>query len=350
MSAIMRIFPTALVSPLLIVGSLIATRPAAAQSFDAVGTRAQGMAGAFVAVADDASATWWNPAGLASGPYLNAIIERGHSQEPADPAAPFGPAVRTGTSSFALAYPALGLSHYRVRVSQIARDVSGESIGAPQPDRQDPGVPATVRRSATVHTYGMTVGQSVGSHLVLASTVKLVRAGAVVSSETAQGGALDRADDLDVDRDTGFDLDLGAMVRFGWLRIGAAVQHVREPDFGEGLNRIVLDRQARVGVAMMKGKTGVFDAVTLAVDTDLTTSSTVLGDTRQVAGGGEISMFKRRLALRGGLSADSLGERRLARSTGASVALRSGIYVDGAWTIGADEQRTGWSISLRSSF
>jgi hypothetical protein len=349
MSAMMRIFATALLFSLSIVGVLRA-RPAAAQSFDVVGTRAQGMAGAFVAVADDASATWWNPAGLATGAYLNAIIERSHSQEPADPAAPFGPALRTGTSSFALAYPALGLSHYRVRVSQVARDASGEPIGAPQPDRQDPGTPATALRSASVNTYGLTVGQSVGSHLVLASTLKLVRAGAVVSSEPAQSGALDRVDDLDPDRDTGFDLDLGAMLRFGWLRVGAAIQHVHEPDFGEGANYIVLDRQARAGVAMMRGKTGVLDAVTLAFDSDLTKSSTVLGDTRQVAAGGEISMFRRRLSLRGGLSADTLGDHRTARSAGASVALRAGIYVDGAWTIGSDEQRTGWSVSLRSSF
>ena len=37
---------------------------AGAQSFETVGTRAQGMGGAFVGVADDASAVYWNPAGL----------------------------------------------------------------------------------------------------------------------------------------------------------------------------------------------------------------------------------------------------------------------------------------------
>jgi hypothetical protein len=199
-------------------------------------------------------------------------------------------------------------------------------------------------------SFGMTVGQSLGNHLVLASTVRLVRAGTAGLVETAAAGALDRADDLDVSRETSFDLDLGAMVRFGWLRIGAAMQHVREPAFGEGDNRIVLERQSRAGVAMMRGKTGVFDALTLDVDSDLTTSSTVLGDTRQLSGGGEIWMFRRRVGLRGGLSADTLGDHRTARSTGASVALRTGVYIEGAWTIGSDERRTGWSVSLRSSF
>jgi hypothetical protein len=37
---------------------------ASAQSFEAVGPRARGLGGAFTAVADDATATWWNPAGL----------------------------------------------------------------------------------------------------------------------------------------------------------------------------------------------------------------------------------------------------------------------------------------------
>ena len=40
---------------------------ASAQSLDTIGTRAQGMGGAFVGVADDASAVYWNPAGLAGG-------------------------------------------------------------------------------------------------------------------------------------------------------------------------------------------------------------------------------------------------------------------------------------------
>jgi hypothetical protein len=44
---------------------------AAAQTIETVGERALGMGGAFVAVADDSSGTWWNPAALATGPFVD---------------------------------------------------------------------------------------------------------------------------------------------------------------------------------------------------------------------------------------------------------------------------------------
>src|SRR5437879_1087620 len=69
-----------------------------AQRFDDVGVRAQGMAGAFVAVADDASATWWNPAGLATA--RNAVDFSAEISE-------------GGRGGVALAFPSLGLSYYR---------------------------------------------------------------------------------------------------------------------------------------------------------------------------------------------------------------------------------------------
>ncbi len=82
------VFRTALAAGLLAGTAL----PASAQIYEIVGTRAQGMGGAFVAVADDATATWWNPAGLATGAYFSSVIERGRTTEPGD--APGGPAWR----------------------------------------------------------------------------------------------------------------------------------------------------------------------------------------------------------------------------------------------------------------
>lgn len=320
--------------------------PVSAQTFDSVGTRARGMAGAFVAVADDASATWWNPAGLATGASFNTILERGQIREPDRPPLA-GPAWRDYASGFAIGYPALGLSYYRQRVS---------SIGPSPPDRQDRGTESLALRSFSMTSYGATFGQSVGNHLVVASTFRLVRAGAILSDATPSADLLDRADDLEGPRQTLTDVDLGAMVRAGSVRVGATLKHVNEPSVGTGAARLTLARQARVGLAVVRerrrsrGSSGLIDAWTIAADADMTDTPTVYGAERRLAVGGEAWVFGRRMGLRGGVSTSTVGARRTFNTSGASVALRRGMFVDAALIPGSDAQRSGWSISLRSSF
>ena len=53
---------------------LAASAPVHAQVFETFGVRALGMGGAFVAVADDATATYWNPAGL-TNVFSSAVLE-----------------------------------------------------------------------------------------------------------------------------------------------------------------------------------------------------------------------------------------------------------------------------------
>src|SRR5216110_1745181 len=105
-----------------VVSLVLMAAPLAAQTADTIGVRAQGMGGAFTAVADDDTASWWNPAGMAGGAYFNALLESGSRQEPpSDRNAGGQPqsASRAEMRNFAAAFPALGLSYYRLRISEI---------------------------------------------------------------------------------------------------------------------------------------------------------------------------------------------------------------------------------------
>jgi hypothetical protein len=330
---------TALVAVMVAVSSR-----ADAQIYELVGTRAQGMGGAFVAVADDATATWWNPAGLATGAYFSGIVERGLTTEPPD-TAPGGPAWEARISSLALVFPAFGVSYYRLRVNEIAPTTSTD--GGAQ-GRQDPGVVGV--RSLSTRQFGWTVGQSLGNHLVIGSTLRLIRGGFAHSDGPVTGDPLDAADELDVSTETKADIDLGAVASFGPMRFAVAVKHVREPEFGEDDTRFVLQRQARAGLAFTTTTRGPLSALTFGLDADLTKTPTAFGDARHVAAGLEAWLLRRRVGLRGGVSANTVGDANTSTSVGGSLAARQGLYVDGAATFGSDRSREGWSVGLRLTY
>ncbi len=317
-----------------------------AQTFETVGVRAQGMSGAFVAVADDATASWWNPAGLATGSYLSAVLERGRTTEPATPTAE-GPAARSTSSTFALAFPALGISYYRLRVSEIAPPAT---TAVSSEIRQDQRTSGTSVRAVAISQFGTTVGQSIGEHLVIGTTLKLLRAGAVVASPIGSD-LLDEADAADVSRQMRADLDAGAMASFGHVRLGLTVKNIFEPSFGdEGADRLTLGRQARVGLAVLSVPNGSMKGVTVATDADLTTTATAVGEVRHVAAGVEAWLAKGRLGVRAGASANTVGAARPAASAGVSVAVTPAFFVNASRTMGRDESVTGWSSSVSVSF
>jgi hypothetical protein len=317
---------------------LSASSPAGAQIYETVGTRAQGMGGAFVAVADDATATWWNPAALVLSD-LSLVLERARTTEPSG-AAPAGPAWRGDTTSFAASFPALGLSYYRLRISEIAP----QPTAGGQPGRQDLGAAGIGLRSWVTNQFGATVGQSVGNHLVIASTLKLVRAG----STTSTGGSLGTAAALEVSLETKADLDVGALAVVGPLRLGVSAKHVGRPGFGGGASRLELGRQARVGLAWVVGQPGAATQLTAAIDADLTRTPTAFGDARHAAAGLEASMPRSRLALRGGVSTNTAGQGGISTSAGVSLRLtKEAVYIDGATTFGTDRSRSGWAVGLR---
>lgn len=311
-----RLSPFVFVPVVSLVCFLTNTTLVSAQAPDSVGVRAQGMAGAFTAIADDASATWWNPAGLATGAYLNMTVEYGEATDGATPDRPN----RVG---FALAFPALGLSYYRLTVSQMQ---PGVPTGTTSAGRQDTGTLSV--RSLEVSQFGATFGQSISNHFVVASTLKVVR-----TEGESDGG-----------------LDIGAMTIFGRTRLALMVRNVTEPTFKEDTDPFTLRRQARVGFGYALPVNGLIGTLMVAVDADLLDVETALGDERRVAGGLEAWSRGKSIGGRAGISASTLGETRTSYAGGLSLALKRGIYAEGQLTGGSDVTRRGWSAGARLTF
>jgi hypothetical protein len=282
---------------------------ARAQTADSIGIRAQGMAGAFTAVADDATATWWNPAGLATGAFFNAVLEAGNDHH-------------AGVSA---AYPALGLSYYRLRINEVqAPPSTGGSSLSPQG-----GTPAPGLLAVDASQFGVTVGQSIGSYVAVASTLKLVRA-----EESTHG-----------------DLDIGAMAALGLARVGVTVRNVTSPTLGGGTDTLTLTRHVRAGAAIASGGASGSSQATVAFDADLTRVAGATGDERRMAIGGEAWTTSRRFGGRAGFSWSTLNDSRIAGTLGASLAIRPRIYFEVQTSYSrADDSRRSVGAALRMTF
>jgi hypothetical protein len=339
--------------PLLI----LAASAAQAQVFEAVGTRAQGMGGAFVAVADDASAVYWNPAGLAMGPLADLQWDLRVGETVATPAEPLGPGDRAwegNTNLIAFGMPALGLAYYRLReagASAAAPTVEGSG------DRESEGGNGLDLDRLATDNFGVSLLQSIADWAVIGVTVRVVRglvARGTAARATLPGSALDLAEGMTgVARTTG-DLDAGAMVALGVVRAGIVARNLTEPTFEPepGAARIRLNRQVRVGVAVAPRSrpTGTHGPLTVSVDADLTRNESPAGQRRDVAAGAEGWWAGGRVGARAGVRTNTLEPHRWVVSTGASVTVRSSMFVDGQMTWGQSSADNSWGLAARVTF
>lgn len=293
--------------------------PAAAQ---VVGVRAQGMAGAFTGVADDASAVYWNPAGLAAGAYFSAVVDFNSLKTASD-----SPVSQdsSGTLS-AFATPPLGLSYYRTRLDRVA-------VAAPTE------APATL----ILHHVGATLVQSIWGGLAAGATVQVVRG---VADRTAS---------------TRFNMDVGLMESGSIGRIGLTVHNIFQPTFATGasLESVRLDRQVRAG-----GSVDLSDTTVVAADADLTKSN-LTGIERRAAAVGVEHHLNAKAAIRGGVQWSTLRLREggavpgqpgpdlgLApeASFGGSYAVYGRSSLDAQATVGSKNGDRGWGIGLTMIF
>lgn len=309
------------------------------------------MGGAFVAVADDSSATWWNPAGLAAGPFLDLALGRAVTD-----AAEGIPARRDGVGWFALATPPVGVAYYRLRLIDIQPFDPTTGNGDVSREDRRAGVPV---RALSASQLGVTLVHSIFSGFHAGTTVKYVRG-------TLRGGREDGlarpSDLLDLgeefeggDAQSRLDLDVGLLGVAGPFRVGGVVRNLLQPEFdGEAFGgspgpTLRLPRQVRIGAAFdPEDVTGV--PLTLALDADVRAYPTGSGDRRVVAIGGEQWLASRRVGVRAGARFNTTGARDRSATAGVSVSPRAGMYLDGHVVRGGSVDDRGWGVVARISF
>lgn len=252
-----------------------------------VGVRAAGMGGAFTAVADDATAAYWNPAGLASGAFVGLTVDVNS----------FG---RAAVPFAGLATPPFGISYFRTTSSTAAA--------------------ATDRNGAiedmSVHHAGATVVQSIGdTSLAVGATLGLVHG----------NGA------------NAFGADAGLMLAGALGRIGVTVHNLTAPVLG-GLR---LARQVRAGVSVR-----LHEGVTVAADAELLTVPSAMGDWRDAAIGMEAHPHPKAW-LRGGLHWNTAGSPAApVGSVGGSLAVYGSLRADAQVSFGSANGDRGWGVGL----
>lgn len=319
--------------------------PAAAQGFEHVGNRARGMAGAFVAVADDATATWWNPAGLPGSLIFDGVLEVGRVESGLEGG---GDAPgRAHALAVAVAFPVAGVSYARVRQWR-SEPVSTAALPG---GRQEGGRVPTARSLLTQHV-GFSLAQSLGDAVVVGVTARAVRGGVSAAALTGDARAgFDAAADAPLASRTQGDLDVGVLVRWSRLRLGFAARNLAAPAFtGEDGATWTLGRRARAGVAVVADADRAGRQVwVVAADADLTKDDQVAGGWRGASVGLERWFADRRLALRGGVEGSTAGRARTAATGGVSVAVPGGFWIEASGVAGASERR-GWGLSAHVMF
>jgi F plasmid transfer operon, TraF, protein len=327
--------------------SILLPGGAGAQGLEAVGNRAAAMS-AFVAVADDGSAVIWNPSGLAQGPLFNLSLDTGRAHEGTSEQLELtGAAGRQQPTLIALGIPPIGISYYRMG-SSVLQPI--RPAGQPSTDRQDYQVSV---RSMVKSYLGVTVVQSLGDHVTVGATAKLVRGSFAAETTTIRtwSDGFEYAESLETQGSTKGDLDVGALVAGGHFRAGIVARNLTEPTFESSGGRAefaALERHVRLGMAWGDRWPGLPRTI-VAFDADATRTAHATGDRRDVAAGLERWLEGRRVGVRGGVRASTVGDARPVVSGGGSFALRNGLYVDAYAAKGTHEDHA-WGIGARVTF
>jgi len=306
-------------------------RALGAQAIETVGERAMGMGGAFVAVADDSTATWWNPGALAAGPFLDVAAGWSRSEFRED-GATHG---RVTVTAVSLSTPPVGVSYYRFRITNI--QPAGPTV-TPAEGRQDRRV--GVVQSVAMHDLGVTLLTSVFTGVHVGTTLKFLRGH--VEQPTGDGPGQGQ-----------FDADVGVLAVAGPWRLGGVIKNLRAAEFEDAAGRDAfrLPRQGRVGVAFDgAARRGSEAAWMVSADVDVARYAAGTGDRRVIAAGAERWWFGKRIGVRGGARFNQVGQKERSATAGVSAAIRSSLFVEAHAVGGGSDDERGFGLAARYSF
>jgi hypothetical protein len=278
------------------------------------------MAGAFVAVADDATAVYWNPAGVGTGAIVSAVLDAGRFQTGSSERQGIAAEEDTG-AVVALSATAVGVGFFRYGTHGIQSQVEPEVAS---PDGREEVLRSV--HAVTASSIGVSLVQSLSDHIIVGATPKVIWA----SGRTA------------------VDVDAGLIAWVNRFRFGVVGRNLTTPEFGEGGTDIELERELTVGGAWGSGWSGI-SRVIVSVDSDVLERPTPTGDRRDVAAGVETWWLQQRLGVRGGVRGSTIGDARSMVTAGVSAGLRPGLLVDAHVGYGADDARS-WSVGARMTF
>ena len=272
--------------------------------FELIGARALGMAGAFVAVADDPSAYHWNPAGRGKGSPVTTTVGWDNLQFGDPKLPPFVGAASGQNLLTAVSGSPMTVSYGYMKLAEV---VSVRDDGS------------AVVQSLIVHHLGGTISWPVFQGVTIGGTVKYLRGQAAIGDSTAgtANDALKEGLNFGGPKSGKLDLDAGVLAEYGPIRGGITFKNLLQPTFvGNAGFAIQLKRLARFGVAVEPT-----DGLTLAFDVDLDTADPLVGQRRMMALGGETRLGSS-FALRGGVRWSRDGEWRPIAAIGASLRIR----------------------------
>ena len=307
-----------------------------AQAIETIGNRALGMGGAFVAVASDSSATWWNPAGLAAGALFDISLGRVLTES-----SDILPARQERASWFAVGTPPLGISYYRFSI---------ESISSSSPTGS-----ARAVRSLAASQLGVTLLHTIVPGLHVGTTLKYLRG----RLQTGSFETLLSTDELfgrQLGGDGGstgtFDADIGLLGVTGPLRIGFVIRNLTVPSFSANGEQYELPRHARFGVAFDGEQIGKVP-LTVAIDVDVNKINLLSGgEQRNLSIGTEYWPWRKRLGFRAGTRFNMVTSGQHVLTAGLSFAPKSGVFIEAFVARGStfSVSETGWGVASRVSF